>query len=259
MAAIDGGRSIDWGRTSSDYAVYRPGPPDSFYQRLQALGAGLAGQRVLDLGTGTGVVARQLAAQGCIVAGIDVSAVQIATADQLAASDAVPAGFAAARAEHIPFRAASFEVVTANQCWLYFDAALAIAEVRRVLAGGGVLVTSHFSWLPRLDPIAAATEALVLRHNPGWSAADWSGYIPAIPPWAVDSFELKGMFWYDEPIAFTAETWRGRMRACRGVGASLPPREVERFDAELGDMLSRDAGERFTVLHRIDAHLLLPR
>src|SRR4051794_1560044 len=107
MAAIDGGRSIDWGRTSSDYAVYRPGPPAGFYQRLQALGAGLAGQRVLDLGTGTGVVARQLAAQGCIVAGIDVSPVQIATARQLAASEDVPARFAAARAEHIPFRAAS--------------------------------------------------------------------------------------------------------------------------------------------------------
>lgn len=46
------------------------------------------------------------------------------------------------------------------------------------------------------------------------------------------------------------------MRACRGVGASLPAEEVGRFDAEHGALLERIAPERFTVLHRIDAHLL---
>ena len=35
---IDGGRPIDWGRTSSDYAAHRPGPPPSYYERLAALG-----------------------------------------------------------------------------------------------------------------------------------------------------------------------------------------------------------------------------
>jgi hypothetical protein len=51
---IDHGRSIDWGATSRDYATFRPGPPNEFYDRLQVHGIGLPGQRVLDLGTGTG-------------------------------------------------------------------------------------------------------------------------------------------------------------------------------------------------------------
>ena len=38
------------------------------------------------------------------------------------------------------------------------------------------------------------------------------------------------MFHYDEPIPFSRESWRGRIRACRGVGASPPEAEVLRFD-----------------------------
>ena len=43
--AIDSGASVDWGLTSPDYALYRPGPPDELYARLHALGVGLPGQR----------------------------------------------------------------------------------------------------------------------------------------------------------------------------------------------------------------------
>ena len=66
---FDNGRDIDWGKTSEDYAKYRPGPPLSLYQMLQAHGVGIPGQRVLDQGTGTGVFGRQLAKQGCHVTG----------------------------------------------------------------------------------------------------------------------------------------------------------------------------------------------
>ena len=55
---IDEGHAFDWGKTSPDYAVYRPGYPASFYTVLQALGIGTPGQDILDLGTGTGVLAR---------------------------------------------------------------------------------------------------------------------------------------------------------------------------------------------------------
>ena len=37
---IDGGRAIDWSRTSSDYASHRPGPPARLYDLLAALGVG---------------------------------------------------------------------------------------------------------------------------------------------------------------------------------------------------------------------------
>lgn len=252
---IDGGRSIDWGRTSADYGLYRSGPPPSLYERLRVFGVGLAQQRILDLGTGTGVLAREFAKAGARVAGIDVSAEQVAEAARLAARDGLEVDFRVAPAEALPFAAGSFDVATANQCWLYFDLGRTIAELRRVLAREGLLMVSHFSFLPRLDPLVRASEELVLRHNPDWSAADWDGRIPARPGWSREDFELRAMFYYDEAIPFTRKSWRGRMRALRGVGASLSPQQVEAFDRDLERLLRETAPEHFDVLHRIDVHL----
>jgi len=41
------------------------------------------------------------------------------------------------------------------------------------------------------------------------------------------------MFWFDVDVPFSRTGWRGRMRACRGVGAALAPAEVAAFDAAL--------------------------
>jgi SAM-dependent methyltransferase len=255
IEATDAGRSIDWGKTSADYAQHRPGPPESFYVRLAALGVGLPGQRILDLGTGTGLLARRFAQAGCKVSASDVSAGQIEAARALAAEQGLEIDLRVAAAEESVFAQASFDAITANQCWLYFDDERVVPEVKRLLAPGGVLVTSHFSWLPRLDPIAAASETLVLRFNPDWGGADWLGTIPPLPKWAEGRARLRAMFWYDEAIAFTREAWRGRIRACRGIGATLCDEQVAAFDAEHDALLARIAGETFTVLHRIDAHV----
>lgn len=253
--AIDPGRHIDWGKTSDDYARFRSGPPASFYERLRALGIGLPGQRVLDLGTGTGVIARQLARQGAQVVGVDIAAEQVATALTLSRTEGASAGFAACPAEAAPFRDHVFDAITANQCWLYFDKIKMIEQVKRMLAPGGVLVTSHNCWLPREDRIAAASEALVLKHNPAWTAGDWHGQVPTIPAWSRGHLCVRAHFWYDEPVPFTREAWRGRMRACRGVGATLTPDEVERFDREHAALLEEIAYPEFAIVHRIDAHV----
>ena len=50
--------SVDFGRTARDYGAHRAGFPAEFFSRARAMGVGLAGQRVVDLGTGTGTVAR---------------------------------------------------------------------------------------------------------------------------------------------------------------------------------------------------------
>jgi SAM-dependent methyltransferase len=256
ISPIDEGRHVDWGKTSADYSVYRPGPPESFYRRLLALDVGLRGQRILDLGTGTGALARQFAKQGAVVAGIDISGEQIQAAKALATVEGSSIDFQVAPAEEVPFPDGSFDVITANQCWLYFDKEKAIPEARRVLIKGGLLVTSHFSWLPRLDRIAAASERLVLKYNPQWSAADYTGEVSPLPKWAEGILNVKAFFYYDEAIHFTRDAWRGRIRACRGIGAALSGDEVQRFDEEHERLLKNIAGERFAILHRIGCHVL---
>lgn len=256
---IDAGMQFDWGKTSLDYERYRPGPPESFYLKLAALDIGLAGQVMLDLGTGTGLLARRFARSGAEVCGIDQSAEQIEVADRSAQRESLDIEFRTATAEDIPYQNDRFDVVSANQCWLYFDPVRAIPEVCRVLKPGGRLVVSYFNFLPRLDPVVTASERLVLKFNPDWSGADWDGNVEPLPEWAATRFRLTGFFAYDEAIPFNRESWRGRMRALRGIAAALPQERVESFDRELSELLDSITGPQFEVLHRIHAHILAPR
>jgi SAM-dependent methyltransferase len=164
-----------------------------------------------------------------------------------------------ARAEDIPFDDDAFDLVTANQCWMYFDLKKTIPEVLRVLGPGGRLLVSHFSFMPRMDNIARASEDLVLKYNSDWTGADWDGVLPAEPGWSQEMLELVGLFIYEEQIPFTRESWRGRMRALRGIAATLSEDEVSDFDAEHEALLREIAPEVFNICHRVHAHIFRPR
>jgi hypothetical protein len=98
----------------------------------------------------------------------------------------------------------------------------------------------------------------VLAANPEWQGGDWAGTIAGEPAWAEGRASVEAMFWFDADVPFTRVSWRGRMRACRGVGATLAPAEVAAFDAALAGWLDANAAPAFTIRHRIDAHLLRP-
>ena len=255
LSTLDHGKSFDWGRTSGDYAIHRPSPPDGLYQRLGILGVGLPGQRILDLGTGTGVMIRSLVKRGATGSGIDIAAEQIQTAHELSKSEGLDIEFKVSDADNTPFPDHSFDVVTALQCWWYFDVEKVLTEIKRLLKPNGQLVVAHFNYMPRVEMIAQKTEDLILKHNPKWTGANWSCEIPAIPNWAVGKMRVRGMFYFDEPIAFTRESWKGRIRACRGIAASLSPEQVADFDIEHDQLLNQITGETFTIMHRIDAHI----
>ena len=84
---IDGGRGFDFGKTSRDYARYRDIYPEAFYECLLRHGIGTKGQRVLDIGTGTGVLPRNMYRYGAHFVGADIAAHQIEQAKELAAKE----------------------------------------------------------------------------------------------------------------------------------------------------------------------------
>src|SRR5919201_4821261 len=186
---MDNARAFDWGKTSQDYAAYRAGYPEAFYEVLAALGIGKPGQRILDLGTGTGVLARAFAKRGAVVTGVDIAANQIALASALATQEGLDIAFHVCAAESIDFLEGSFEVIAAGQSWLYFDAAVMIPKVLRLLVEDGCLVLTPLAWLPDKDSIAQKTEELVLHYNPGWTGAGYKGDIPSIFAWAQEDFD----------------------------------------------------------------------
>ena len=71
------------------------------YDTLQVIGVGKEGQRILDLGTGTGVLARAFASRGAVVTGIDVAEEQILQAKALAAKEGVSTTFETCAAEEM--------------------------------------------------------------------------------------------------------------------------------------------------------------
>ncbi len=245
---------IDFGRHSDDYAAYRPGLPASFYRRLEGL-ARIRDSRALDLATGPGTIALELAARGSSVLGIDISPEQIATARRVAAERGLEerVRFAIAGAENTGLDASSFDLATAGQCWHWFDGEAAMAEVLRVLRPGGVLAIAYYSYLAEHAPVARDTEDLVLEFNPTWTMASSTGVFPELIDEVIrGGFRLVEEFCYHHDEEFSHARWRGRVRTCNGVGSGgLAPAEVLRFDDALRRLLSRKYPDPMMVEHRV--------
>jgi SAM-dependent methyltransferase len=246
--------NIDFGRHSEDYATYRPGFPPSFYDRIDAI-TSIRGSRSLDLATGPGTVALDLGALGSSVLGIDISAEQIATAERVAKERHLEnqVRFQIASAESTGLEAGSFDLVTAGQCWHWFDSGAALTEVLRVLRPGGVLAIAHYSYLAEHSPVARETEDLILEFHPSWTMAGSTGVYPERIEEVIHSgFQLVEEFCYHHDEEFSHARWRGRMRTCNGVGSGgLAPSEVRRFDEALGRLLERSYPDPMVVEHRV--------
>lgn len=246
---------VDFGRTAEDYAKFRSGFPPELLDRLSRYGIGLSGQAVLDLGTGTGTLARLFAHRGCRVMGLDPSESMLAEARRLAAEEGVDIEFRVGRAEATALPDLALDVVCAGQCWHWFDRPAAAREATRVLRTGGYIAIAHFDWLPLADNAVEATERLILEFNPAWKGAGGRGVYPR---WYTDLGEagFRGLesFTFDMDVSYSHEAWRGRVRASAGVGAALPAAEVSRFDDALARLLQeRFPADPLAIPHRVFA------
>lgn len=246
---IDAGRPFDFGRTSEDYARFRDIYPEEFYQKIVDRGLCVKGQRVLDIGTGTGVLPRNMYRYGAQWTAADISENQIAYGRSMAEKAGMDISFAVSSAEDMSFEENSFDVVTACQCFWYFDHSVLMPKLSRFLRPGGTLLILYMAWLPFEDPIAGESERLVLRYNPVWSGAGEERRPLWIPEAALEYFTLEDHEEYDIRVPFTRQTWHGRMKACRGAGASLSPQDLAKWEKEHIEMLQKKAPESFEVLH----------
>ena len=75
-------------------------------------------------------------------------------------------------------------------------------------------------WLPFESEIAMKSEKLILKYNPAWSGCG------------------------------RKQSWNGRIKACRGIEASLTSTEIEKWEAEHKKMLA-EYPESFKIPHFI--------
>jgi len=222
---------VSFGAAATDYARHRAGFPPALFDRLRGHGVGLADQSLLDLGTGTGTLARGFAARGVRVVGLDPDAAMLASAAALAGEEGVEVRWVTAGAEATGLPEAAFDVVTAGQCWHWFRRPEAAREARRVLRPGGVLVIAHFDWLPLPGTVPALTEDVLRAHGAGAFLGEGLGMYPRwLPDLTPAGFGAIETFSFDLAVPYTRAAWAGRIRASAGVVSLAPPARDE-FDA----------------------------
>jgi SAM-dependent methyltransferase len=142
------------------------------------------------------------------------------------------------RAEALPYADQSFDIVTAGQCWHWFDGDAAAGEAWRVLKPGGHVAVAHFDWLPLPGNVVEATERLILEANPAWPLAGGTGLYPQWPgDLARAGFTELETHSFDISQVYGHDAWRGRIRASAGVRASLDEAATAMFDAKLATLL----------------------
>ena len=118
-----------------------------------------AGERILDVATGTGMVAAELLSRSdCTVVGLDQSRDMLAAARArfAASSDSARVQLVEGQAEELPFPDASFDAVTFTYLLRYVDDPPAtLCELARVLRPGGRIASLEFGVPPRALPHAA--------------------------------------------------------------------------------------------------------
>ncbi len=102
------------------------------------------GDRVLDLGCGTGEDVQALAAMGAHAVGVDSSEAMIAEAAERAT---LPARYVLGNAYDLPFEEASFDACRADRVFQHLDdPQRALAELVRVCRDGGRIAVSEPDW-----------------------------------------------------------------------------------------------------------------
>lgn len=104
------------------------------------------------------------------------------------------------------------------------------------------------AWLPFESEIAKASEDLVLKYNPLWAGGGMKRYQIDKPDWLMGFFKIDNAVTYDIDVIFTRESWNGRMKACRGIDASLSPSKIAEFEKEHLEYLAT-VPEEFVIKH----------
>jgi SAM-dependent methyltransferase len=211
-----------FGVDAERYDRARPAYPDELVDRIVA---GSPGPDVLDVGTGTGIAARQFQAAGCTVLGVEPDArmaefarrsgveVEVATFE-----DWAPAG-------------RSFDAVIAGTVWHWVDPVAGVAKAARVLRPGGRLALfGHAFQVPPAVAEALSTVDLPFKVPATQNMLD--GYQQMYATFAdrirdADGFDEPEQWRFDWARSYTRDEWLDQMPTQGGLTRLAPEQLAE--------------------------------
>ncbi|MFV2121344.1 class I SAM-dependent methyltransferase [Streptomyces sp. Act-28] len=235
-----------FGADPERYDRARPRYPDAM---VEAIVAAAPGPDVLDVGIGTGIVARQFRAAGCTVLGVD--------------ADARMADWARRRGHEVEVATfetwepggRSFDAVVSGQTWHWVDPVAGAAKAAETLRPEGRMAVFWNDGRPPRDLVGAFAE-LYERFAPDspaarfWRTTGEEGYA-ALCTRAAAGMRTTGAFEEPETWRFTWERpctrdeWLDQLPTTGGH-ADLPPAVLARLMAGVGAAVDA-AGGTFTT------------
>ena len=226
-----------------------------------------AGDRVLDVACGTGVLAREAATHvgdGGLVAGLDAAPGMLAVAEKLAPKIEWRVGLA----ESLPYATESFDAVVSQFGLMFFrDRTAAIREMLRVLTPGGRMAVAVWESLERSE--AYPLEVALLERLAGRQAAD-----ALRAPFVLgDRSELETLFAGAGASSVDVVTHHGTARFpsirtmveadLRGwlpvMGVTLTEEKIESILSEAEQVLSQYVTDEGVVEFDAPAHIVTAR
>lgn len=242
------GMSADYQRCRPDY------PRDVIEWIVERLGLH-AGDRVVDVGAGTGIFTRRLCEQGLRPIAVDLSSEMLG---QIERGETL--GIIQTSGDVLPLRNESVRAVTAAQAFHWFDPEPTLREWHRVVApGGGVALV----WNDRDVEQSAFNrdfEALIVHHNPRHRLSYREMPVEEILG-GSDFFESVESRVIARPWPLSHADVMGFAHSVSYIMKALDPGQLREFDADLQALLARHfpSGEaqmplrcRAWVAHRRD-------